>query len=269
MVEQREDHEAGSRTPVPGLSLAGLVRSLRQTGSRLVSLAATPRPAGAPTRRRRGRTVGVLAAVVTVVVGSGLLYPTAAQAADACVPLVNPVVCENSKPGTPQSVWDIAGSGDATIQGFATDISVNVGQTDQLQDQDRRERVLRIDIYRLGYYDGDGARKIATIAPVGDACRRSRPTACTDAATDIYDCGNWAVSASWTVPSTLGLRGLHRPAHPQRRTGGESHIPFVVRNDASTSTVFFQTSDTTWQAYNRYGGADFYTRQRSTAARTR
>ena len=31
-----------------------------------------------------------------------------------------------------------------------------------------------------------------------------------------------------------------------------------MRNDASTSDVFFQTSDTTWQAYNNYGGSDFY-----------
>ena len=39
---------------------------------------------------------------------------------------------------------------------------------------------------------------------------------------------------------------------------GASHITFIVRNDASTSDLFFQTSDTTWQAYNTYGGSDFY-----------
>ncbi len=37
-----------------------------------------------------------------------------------------------------------------------------------------------------------------------------------------------------------------------------SHIVFVVRNDASTSDLFFQTSDTTWQAYNSYGGNSLY-----------
>ena len=42
-------------------------------------------------------------------------------------------------------------------------------------------------------------------------------------------------------------------------TGGESHIPFVVRNDSSTSAILFKTSDTTWQAYNDYGGANLYT----------
>ena len=39
---------------------------------------------------------------------------------------------------------------------------------------------------------------------------------------------------------------------------GESHIVFVVRDDAGRSDVLFQTSDTTWQAYNQYGGNSLY-----------
>ncbi len=34
---------------------------------------------------------------------------------------------------------------------------------------------------------------------------------------------------------------------------------FIVRNDASTSDIVVQTSDTTWQAYNNYGGNSLYT----------
>ena len=41
-------------------------------------------------------------------------------------------------------------------------------------------------------------------------------------------------------------------------TGEQSQITFIVRDDASTSAVVFQTSDTTWQAYNTYGGSNFY-----------
>ena len=41
--------------------------------------------------------------------------------------------------------------------------------------------------------------------------------------------------------------------------GGESQIPFVVRNDASHSEVLLQTSDATWEAYNDYGGNSLYT----------
>ena len=35
-------------------------------------------------------------------------------------------------------------------------------------------------------------------------------------------------------------------------------IPFIVRDDSSTSNIVFQTSDTTWQAYNAWGGASLY-----------
>ena len=37
-----------------------------------------------------------------------------------------------------------------------------------------------------------------------------------------------------------------------------SHIFFVVRDDGGHSDLLVQTSDTTWQAYNRYGGNSLY-----------
>ena len=39
---------------------------------------------------------------------------------------------------------------------------------------------------------------------------------------------------------------------------GESHIIFVVRDDDGHSDMLFQTSDTTWEAYNDYGGSSLY-----------
>src|SRR5688572_23415642 len=46
-----------------------------------------------------------------------------------CDPEANPVLCENQLPGTPSDQWDISGSGSSTIQGFATAMSVNRGET--------------------------------------------------------------------------------------------------------------------------------------------
>jgi hypothetical protein len=37
------------------------------------------------------------------------------------------VACENTKRVNPKSEWDVSGSGGSSIQGFATDISVNLG----------------------------------------------------------------------------------------------------------------------------------------------
>ena len=59
-----------------------------------------------------------------------LMFAAPSGAVGPCdPPVTNPIVCENSKPGNPQSEWDVSGAGDASIQGFATDISVNQGQT--------------------------------------------------------------------------------------------------------------------------------------------
>ncbi len=177
---------------------------------------------------------------------------TAAQA-DSCVQ--NPVVCENSKPGTPESVWDIHGSGDDSIQGFATDISVNLGQRIDFKIA-TDAAAYTIGIYRLGWYAGNGARAIATVTPSAHL-PQAQPICVTKPETEIDDCGTWAVSASWTVPTTV-VSGIYVATLTRTDTGGKSQIVFVVRNDASHSKLLFKTSDATWQAYNMYGGADFY-----------
>lgn len=207
-------------------------------------------------RRRPGRGLALLAALATT---AGLLVlPTlvapAAGAADPCGPGGSKIVCENSKPGTDPAIWDIYGAGDASIQGFATDISVNVGQRIDFK-IDTDASSYTIDIYRTGWYQGLGARKITSITPSA-SLPQNQPPCITDAATELYDCGNWGVSASWNVPTTA-VSGVYI-AHLRRSNGQSSHITFVVRDDASTSDIVFQTSDPTWQAYNSYGGSDFY-----------
>jgi len=114
-------------------------------------------------------------------------------------PVLNPIVCENSKPGNPESEWDISGAGDPSIQGFATDISVDQGQTVRFKiDTDATD--YRLDIYRMGYYNGMGARKVATVQPSA-TLPQIQPECLTDSSTGLIDCGNWAQSASWTVPA--------------------------------------------------------------------
>ena len=193
-----------------------------------------------------------------MLLGVGLVPITAtpAEAAPCDPPVVNPVACENTLPGNPKSEWDVSGSGSATIQGFTTDISTNVGGTVQFK-IDTPARSYRLDIYRMGYYGGNGARKVATVNPSA-ALPQNQPNCLVASTTGLVDCGNWAVSASWTVP-TSAVSGIYF-AKLVRTDGttGSSHVMFIVRNDASTSAVLFQTSDTTWQAYNQYGGNSLY-----------
>lgn len=182
-----------------------------------------------------------------------MLVITAPPAAAACTG--NAVVCENQKEGTPRTEWDISGIGDDSIQGFATKISVNVGSRVEFKiDTDARD--YEVEIYRLGHYGGDGARKVGA-GTLRATLPQRQPACATDPATEIYDCGTWAVSASWDVPADA-VSGVYIARLIRTDTQGDSHIPFIVRKDGNTSDVLFQTSDTTWQAYNTYGGSNFY-----------
>ena len=88
----------------------------------------------------------------------------------------------------------MVGIGDAGIQGFATDISVNRGTTVGFKVSTTAPNY-RLDIYRLGYYAGLGARKVATVQPSA-ALPQVQPACLNDATTGLIDCGNWATSAS-------------------------------------------------------------------------
>ncbi|PYQ62580.1 MAG: hypothetical protein DMF58_01390, partial [Acidobacteria bacterium] len=176
-------------------------------------------------------------------------------AAADCASPPNNIVGENCLAGNPQSEWGITGSGDSTIQGFATDISYNAGATAQFKITTAAS-AYHIDIYRLGYYGGNGARKVATIA--NTSTTKTNQAAClSDDNTGILDCGNWSVSATWPIPANA-VSGIYIARLVREDTNGASHIVFVVRNDASHSDLLFQTSDETWQAYNSYGGNSLY-----------
>ena len=196
----------------------------------------------------------LLVFLLALALGLALLVvpePPPSVAAPCDPPVVNEIACENTKPGNPSSEWSISGSGSASIQGFATDISVNRGSTIGFKIKTTSANY-RLDIYRMGYYGGAGARKITTI---NVTTATAQPNCLTQSSTGLVDCGNWAQTASWAVPSTA-VSGIYF-AKLVAGTAA-SHIVFIVRHDASTSDLLFQTSDTTWQAYNDYGGNSLY-----------
>jgi VCBS repeat-containing protein len=202
--------------------------------------------------------IGILSGSVTTAVAPQVQSRAATAAAPnllaAAATATNPIVLENQKPGNPESEWGIDGAGDSNIEGFATDISVNHGTTVSFK-IDTDSNNYRIDIYRLGYYGGMGARKVATIQHTG---LQNQPAPLRDAATGEVDAGNWAVSASWAVPADAVSGVYIAKLVRQDGTAGENHIPFIVRDDSSHSDIVYQTADETWQAYNGWGGANFY-----------
>jgi hypothetical protein len=192
---------------------------------------------------------------VDVVFSSTTAPPPPPPPANPCTSPANPTVAENCLAGAPRSQWDVSGAGDATIQGFAAQMSVNRGETVSFKVQ-TDARAWRADIYRLGWYAGLGARLVATVQPSA-TLPQTQPACLTETATGLVDCGNWGVSASWAVPANAAS-GIYLARLVRTDTGGASHVVFVVRDDASRAELLFQTSDTTWQAYNEWGGSSLY-----------
>ena len=125
-----------------------------------------------------------------------------------------------------------------SIQGFATDISVNVGQPDRLQDRHRRlglhDRHLPPRLLRRRRRPQD--RRPSRRRP---RCRRTSRSASPTSTTELYDCGNWAVSASWNVPATavsgVYIAQLHRAATRRRRATSPSSSATTPATPTSSS----------------------------------
>jgi VCBS repeat-containing protein len=170
----------------------------------------------------------------------------------------------------PKSYWDVPHS--THIEGFATDFSVNAGSRIDFKINVNAATFggdgsdYKIEIFRLGYYGGFGAREVAEWVNT-DATVQPNPLI--DRTRGLVDAGNWSVTDSWQVPegavSGVYLARLQRlDANGNPIEGAVNQIPFVVRNDGVAADIVLQTSDTTWQAYNAWGGnngqlgANFY-----------
>ena len=155
-----------------------------------------------------------------------------------------------------KSYWDVASS--AQIEGFATDMSVNAGnQIDfKINLDGGAGRDYKVEIFRLGYYGGSGAREVAEWTNTNGV---DQALPLYNAELGMVDAGNWLVTDSWNVPADAvsgvyiaRLQMLDGNGNPI--AGQTNQIPFIVRNDGVEADIVLQTSDTTWQAYNGWTG---------------
>ncbi|MCL2729753.1 MAG: DUF4082 domain-containing protein [Actinomycetia bacterium] len=221
---------------------------------------------------------GVLSSVVAAVIAVALSLAGSpgAHAADPCGTGSNPIVCENSKTGTPMEDW-FAPNAYGNVQGFTDQVSYQAGQTVQFKVQS--PVAYHVEVFRLGYYGGDGARQLSTAAQaaatypanftrdgtpgsppdntVVDGEPQGKPLQCAGNSAGLIDCGNWPATASWTIPGDA-VSGLYIANFDQVDGNGVMPYPFVVRNDSSHSAIVVQTDDETWQAYNKWGGRNLY-----------
>ncbi len=165
--------------------------------------------------------------------------------------MTNPVAIENARPGT--SDWLLERPARAReIEGYASATSVARGSTIALYVSTRAPR-FTLEVFRIGWYQGLGARRVCgPLSVVGSV--QIEPEM--DADTGLVDC-------AWVDPFELTTgddwtSGVHLARLTASDSGAQSYIVFVVRDDERAAGLLFQSSVTTWQAYNAWGGKSLY-----------
>jgi len=163
----------------------------------------------------------------------------------------NPIQIENSNPGTPG--WNDFSSvlQDDAISGYGSKISVNHGDSIDFYVTTTAPS-FTIDIFRTGYYQGIGARKMTSL---GSFVGVHQAIPSPNSVTGMIAC-NWTKATTLAIPSSW-VTGVYL-AKLTTSTGNSSFIFFVVRNDGGNEDLVFQTSVTTYQAYNVWGGTSLY-----------
>ncbi len=171
----------------------------------------------------------------------------------------NPIQRENALPGAES--WRLPRAAKGAIEGYASRISVRPGTVLDLHVSTGSATRYRVEIYRIGWYGGSGARLVACLPTcTTDEAGATQPVPPFDPSTGYLNAG-WpvtdriAVGPSWT--SGYYLAELVLTEGPD--AGHGSWVPFIVREPrAQSSNVLVQAAVNTWQAYNSWGGRSLY-----------
>jgi hypothetical protein len=168
------------------------------------------------------------------------------------LPTDNPILLENQNPGT--TAWQInlpVTEGAPEIAGYAGVTSILPGENLPLRITLAQPGQYTVNVYRLGWYGGAGGRLMHSSG--SQAGGTQPPCNEVNATTLLIEC-NWSIS--YTVPTTGNwVTGIYVANLTAQASGRQSQVWFVVRDDASTAEILFQSSFTTFLAYNNYGDA--------------
>ncbi|GMV50270.1 MAG: hypothetical protein UZ03_NOB001000679 [Nitrospira sp. OLB3] len=176
-----------------------------------------------------------------------LALTTAAHAA-------SPITRENARPGTAE--WVLTDPADHEVEGYASATSIQRGDILRLFVSSTDPRVW-LTIYRMGWYGGTGARLVQGGIVIPGA---RQPVPSPDPVTGLIEC-DWQESYRLSTSSKDQLEwlsGVYLIKLTAQPSGKQSYIIFVVREDNRTSDFLFQSSVTTFQAYNNWGGKSTY-----------
>jgi hypothetical protein len=189
----------------------------------------------------------VLKGLAAAGLGAGMAAAPAGAAAGRSGPLAR----ENAKPGTTDWQLTYTRVDPATryrcpwIEGYVSRASVAAGESLDLFVSTNPAGPFRVDLYRMGYYGGTGARHVAALGPFDGVAQPDPPVG----AERLRECA-WAPCTTLRIPEDwpsgvyLGKLSLLEDRY-------QSYVVFIVRPSGRTD-LLFQCSDNTWQAYNRW-----------------
>lgn len=155
---------------------------------------------------------------------------------------------ENKKEGTTD--WQLTFVKSETlrskkIEGYCSKMSLRPGESMDIFLSTSADTDVVIDLYRMGYYGGKGGRFMKRLGPFPVRPQVVPPIA----EHRLREC-DWDRATAFKVPDDW-ISGVYLGKLSCSDHRYESYIIFIVRDDRKAD-VMFQTSDTTWQAYNKW-----------------
>ena len=164
---------------------------------------------------------------------------------------------ENAKPGTrdwlltktrtdPKKVTPHLTSGrSVSIEGYCSANSVRAGEKLKIMVSTNPESAFNLEIFRTGYYNGDGARLVKTF----DSLKGTTQPEPSVGDNYVREC-QWEPAVEIEIPDDW-LSGVYLGKLTAEKSGLQSYVIFIVRDDRPCD-LLFQCSDLTWSAYNRW-----------------
>lgn len=131
------------------------------------------------------------------------------------------------------------------IEGYVSHASILAGETLDIMVSTNPAGPFKIDLYRMGYYGGAGARHMRSLGPFDGVTQADPPVG----PQRIREC-RWSSCHSLEIPADW-RSGVYLGKLSLLNDRWQSYIVFIVR-DERPADIVFQCSDNTWQAYNRW-----------------
>lgn len=164
---------------------------------------------------------------------------------------------ENAKPGTrdwllTKTLTDptrgrsnVTSGRSQSIEGYCSATSVRAGEKLQIMVSTSEATAFKLEIFRTGYYNGDGARLVKSFDSLKGTPQSDPPVG----ENYLREC-QWDPAVEFEIPEDW-LSGVYLGKLTAEISGIQSYVIFIVRDDRPCD-LLFQCSVLTWSAYNRW-----------------